>query len=83
MHEFSLREGEAVLPFKGMGGQICICRKIGQGHLRFTNYISFVDINVFDPACKVLKGYRYHKLRKAFSKFYRRHNELIIEFNVG
>ena len=28
-------------------------------------------------------GYRYHKLRKTFSKFYRRHNELISKFNVG
>ena len=27
--------------------------------------------------------YRYHKLRKAFSKFYRRHHELISKFNVG
>ena len=33
---------------------------------------------------KLLKqGYRYHKLRKAFSKFYRRHYELIYKFNVG
>ena len=33
---------------------------------------------------KLLKqGYRYHKLRKAFSKFYRRHYELITKFNVG
>ena len=33
---------------------------------------------------KLLKqGYRYHKLRKAFSKFYRRHNELVSKFNVG
>ena len=32
---------------------------------------------------KLLKqGYRYHKLRKAFSKFYRRHYELISKFNV-
>ena len=28
-------------------------------------------------------GYRYHKLRKAFSKFYRRHNESVSKFNVG
>ena len=26
--------------------------------------------------------YRYHKLRKTFSKFYRRHYELISKFNV-
>ena len=29
------------------------------------------------------QGYRYHKLRKSFSKFYRRHYELISKFNVG
>ena len=29
------------------------------------------------------KGYRYHKLRKTFSKFYRRHYELIYKFNDG
>ena len=27
--------------------------------------------------------YRYHKLRKAFSKFYRRHYELVSKFKVG
>ena len=33
---------------------------------------------------KLLKqGYRYHKLRKAFSKFYRRLYDLISKFNVG
>ena len=29
------------------------------------------------------QGYRYHKLRKPFSKFYRRHYELISKYNVG
>ena len=29
------------------------------------------------------QGYRYHKLRKTFSKFYRRHCGLVSEFNVG
>ena len=28
------------------------------------------------------QGNRYHKLRKSFSKFYRRHYELISKFNV-
>ena len=27
--------------------------------------------------------YRWHKLRKAFSKFYHRHHELVAKFNVG
>ena len=29
------------------------------------------------------QGYRYHKLRKTFSKYYRRHNELISKLNAG
>ena len=29
------------------------------------------------------QGYRYQKLRKAFSKFYRRHFELVSKYNVG
>ena len=33
---------------------------------------------------KLLKqGYRYHKLRKTFPKFYRRYNDLISKFQVG
>ena len=29
------------------------------------------------------QGYRYHKLRKTFSKFYRRYYDLISKFQVG
>ena len=29
------------------------------------------------------QGYRYHKLRKTFFKFYRRHYELVFKINVG
>ena len=29
------------------------------------------------------QGYRYHKLRRTFSKCYRRHYELISKYNVG
>ena len=33
---------------------------------------------------KLLKqGYRYHKIRKAFSKFYHRHSDLIVKYNIG
>ena len=32
---------------------------------------------------KLLKqGYRHHKIRKAFSKFYHRHSELIVKYNI-
>ena len=29
------------------------------------------------------QGYRYHKIRKAFSKFNHRHSELIVKYNIG
>ena len=29
------------------------------------------------------QGYRYHKIRKAFSKFYHRHSELIVKYKIG
>ena len=33
---------------------------------------------------KLLKqGYRYHKICKVFSKFYHRHSELIVKYNIG
>ena len=37
-----------------------------------------------DLTAKLLKqGYRYHKIRKAFSKFYRRHFNIVSKYNVG
>ena len=55
--------------------------------IRFARVCSHVeDFNACNRCltAKLLKhGYRYHKLRKAFSKFYRRHYELISKFNVG
>ena len=55
--------------------------------IRFARVCSHVDDFNTRNKCltaKLLKhGYRYHKLRKAFSKFYCRHYELISKFNVG
>ena len=45
-----------------------------------------VDFNARNKSltAKLLQqGYWYHKLRKSFSKFYRRHYELASKFNVG
>ena len=54
--------------------------------IRFARVCSHVeDFNARNKCltANLLKqGYRYHKLRKAFSKFYRRHYELISKFNV-
>ena len=55
--------------------------------IRFARASSNVsDFNCRNKAltAKLLKqGYRYHKLRKAFSKFYRRHSELVENYNVS
>ena len=51
---------------------------------RVSNHV--VDFNSRNKSltAKLLQqGYRYHKLRKTFSKFYRRHYELVSKFNVG
>ena len=55
--------------------------------IRFDRVSSHVDD--FNTRNKVLtakllrQGYRYHKIRKAFSKFYRRHFDIVSEYNVG
>ena len=52
--------------------------------IRFARVCSHVDTRNKCLTAKLLKqGYRYHKLRKAFSKFYCRHNKLVSKFNVG
>ena len=55
--------------------------------LRFARASSYVtDFNTRNKLLtqKLLKqGYRYHKLRKTFSKFYRRYFDLISKFQVG
>ena len=54
--------------------------------IRFARVSSHVaDFNARNKSltAKLLQqGYRYHKLRKTFSKFYR-HYELVSKFNVG
>ena len=55
--------------------------------IRFARVSSHVaDVNARDKSLTaelLQQGYRYHKLRKTFSKFYRRHYELVSKFNVG
>ena len=65
-------------PFDG----VCISQLI-----KFARVCSHVDDfntrNKCLTANSLKQDYRYHKLRKAFSKFYLRHNELVSKFNVG
>ena len=39
--------------------------------------------NLFLTAKLLKQGYRYHKIQKAFSKFYHRHSGLIFKYNIG
>ena len=41
------------------------------------------NINLFLTAKLSKQDYRYHKIRKAFSKFNHRHSELIVKYNIG
>ena len=55
--------------------------------IRFARVSS--DVDVFSTRNKVLTAkllrqrYRYHKIRKAFSKFYWRHFDIVSKYNVG
>ena len=55
--------------------------------IRFARVSSNVDDfntrNKFLTAKLLQQGYRYHKLRKAFSKFYQRHFDIVSEHNIG
>ena len=54
--------------------------------IHFARVCSNVDdftTKTFLTAKLLKQGYRYHKIRKAFSKFYHRHSELIVKYNIG
>ena len=55
--------------------------------IRFARVCSNVDDfnnrNLFLTAKLLKQGYRYHKIRKSFSKFYHSHSELIVKYNKG
>ena len=48
-----------------------------------SNVYDFNNRNLFLTAKLLKQGYRYHKLLKAFSKFYHGHSELIVKYNIG
>ena len=48
-----------------------------------SNVDDYNNRNLFLTAKLLKKGYRYHKIRKVFSKFYHRHSELIVKYNIG
>ena len=54
------------------------------GFARVSSYVADFNARNKSLTAKLLQqGYRYHKLRKTFSKFYRRHYELVSKSSVG
>ena len=55
--------------------------------IRFARVCSNVDDfnngKLYLTAKFLKQGYRYHKIQKAFSKFYHRHSEIIVKYNIG
>ena len=79
-----------IVNFPFLDGDVPRCASYGvyiSQLIRFARVCNHVtDFNARNKCltAKLLQqGYRYHKLRKTFSKFYRRHHELISKYNVG
>ena len=55
--------------------------------IRFTRVCSNIDgfnnRNLFLAAKLLKQGFRYRKIRKAFSYFYHRHSEATVKYNIG
>ena len=62
-----------------MKGQVKIC--FGQLKI-LVRYLMLNARNKSLTAKLLQQGCRYHKLRKTFSKFYRRHYELVSKFSI-
>ena len=57
---------------------------ISQRFARVSSHVADFNVRNKSLIAKLLQqGYRYHKFRKTFSKFYRRHYGLVLKFNVG
>ena len=79
-----------IVNFPFLNGNVPRCTSYGvyvSQLIRFARASSSVsDFNCRNKAltAKLLRqGYRYHKLRKTFSKFYRRHSGLVEKYNVS
>ena len=48
-----------------------------------SNVDGFNKRNLILTAKLLKQGYRYHKIRKAFSKFYHRYFDLIVKYDIG
>ena len=49
----------------------------------FSNNDDINNRNLFLTAMLLKQGYRYYKIRKAFSKFFQRQSEFIVKYSIG
>ena len=79
--------GFDIVNFPFVDGDVPRSTSYGVYIIRFTRVSSHVaEINGHNKSLTAKlnqQGYRYHKLRKTFSKCYHRHHELVSKFNVG
>ena len=48
-----------------------------------SNVDDFNNRNLLLTINQLKQGYRYYKFRRALSKFYHRHSELFVKYNIG
>ena len=76
-----------IVNFPFLDGDVPRSPSYGVWRIRFARVCSYVDDinnrNLFLTAKLLKQGYRYHKIQKAFSKFYHIHSELIVKYNIG
>ena len=70
--EMSLAPLPMVYTFHNLFVCVGVCSNVGD----------FNNRNTFLTSKLLKQGYQYHKLRKAFSKLYYRHSELIVKYNI-
>ena len=62
----------------------CIGQNVGRNKVNRNVSEARVVLSKDDLSCTIVRqGYRYHKPRQAFSKFYRRHGALVQIYSVG
>ena len=78
-----------IVNFPFLGGDVPRCTSYGEKYLNIRFARASSNLNDFNYRNKALtakllrQGYRYFKLRKAFSKFYRRHSALLEKYSVS
>ena len=73
-----------IVNFPFLDGDVPCSTSYGFTYLNLFGHVADFNARNKSLTTKLLQqDYRYHKLRRTFSKFYHRHYELVSKFNVG